>query len=104
MVGSKENILVLGKIYADQASATRAADAIFKQIQSGIASFSIKLALGRADLFPQTPVIVSGFKDVIDSQRWIIDSVEHNVADKGFVTTLKLKVYLDDITYQASIT
>lgn len=103
IVGSNENLLVLSKIYADQASATRAADSIFKQIQSGSAAFSIKLALGRADLFPQTPVVVSGFKDVIDSQRWIIDSVVHDVADKGFVTTLNLKVYIDGITYQASI-
>lgn len=104
MAGAKENLLVLSKIYADQESATRAADSVFKQIQSGVASFSIKLALGRADLFPQTPVVVSGFKDVIDSQRWIIDSVVHDVADKGFVTTLNLKVYINDITYQASIT
>jgi len=103
MAGAKENLLVLSKIYADQESATRAADSVFKQIQSGVASFSIKLALGRADLFPQTPVVVSGFKDVIDSQRWIIDSVVHDVADKGFVTTLNLKVYIDGITYQASI-
>jgi len=100
--GSNEKVLELNKIYPDEESATRAADAIFKQIQYDAATFDITLALGRADLFAQTPVTVSGFKDVIDQQRWIIDSVVHDVAGQGFVTTLKLKVYVEDITYQAT--
>lgn len=102
IAGSNEKILELNKIYPDQESATHAADAIFKQIQSDSSSFTIKLALGRADLFAQTPVIVSGFKNVIDQQRWIIDSVVQDIDAQGFTTTLKLKIYIEDITYQAS--
>jgi len=102
MVGSPENVLVLSKIYPDKDTATRAADAIFKQVQIGLASFSIKLALGRADLSPQTPVVVRGFKQIIDQQRWIIDSVVHDVNGSGFVTTLNLKLYIDDVAYQHS--
>lgn len=102
MTGAAGNTLVLLKTYPDEETAKRAADAVFKQIQTGIATFSIKLAMGRSDLFAQTPVIVSGFKQVIDQQRWIIDSVVHDVAEKGFVTTLNLNIYIEDIGYQSS--
>lgn len=59
--------------------------------------------MGRADLSAQTPLNVQGFKNVIDDQRWIIDSVEHSLNEKGFTTKLNLKIYVADITYQSSI-
>lgn len=101
--GSGANVLKLQKIYPDEASARRAADSAFNQIQADSASFSIRLAMGRADLSAQTPLNVQGFKNVIDDQRWIIDSVEHSLNEKGFTTKLNLKIYVADITYQSSI-
>ena len=101
--GSGSNILKLNKIFPDEESARRAADSIFNQIQADAASLSIKLALGRADLSAQTPLNVQGFKEAIDDQRWIIDSLEHSLNEKGFTTKLNLKIYVADITYQSSI-
>lgn len=101
--GSGDNILQLSKIFPDEETARRAADAVFYQIQNDSASFSIRLALGRADLSAQTPVNVQGFKDVIDSQNWVIDSAVHEMNEKGFTTTLNLKPYIADITYLSSI-
>ncbi|RJT40501.1 contractile injection system protein, VgrG/Pvc8 family [Rahnella woolbedingensis] len=101
--GSGSNVLQLAKIFPDEETAKRAADSVFKQVQNDSSSFSIRLALGRADLSAQTPVNVQGFKDVIDSQNWVIDSVVHEVNEKGFTTTLNLKLYIADITYQSSI-
>ncbi len=101
--GSGDNILQLSKIFPDEETARRAADAAFYQIQNDSASFSIRLALGRADLSAQTPVNVQGFKDVIDSQNWVIDSAVHEMNEKGFTTTLNLKPYIADITYLSSI-
>ena len=101
--GSGSNVLQLAKIFPDEETAKRAADSVFKQVQSDSSSFSIRLALGRADLSAQTPVNVQGFKDVIDGQNWVIDSVVHEINEKGFTTTLNLKVYVADITYESSI-
>lgn len=101
--GTKDNVLQLAKIFPDEETAKRAADSVFNQVQADSASFSIRLALGRADLGAQTPVNVQGFKDVIDNQRWIIDSAVHNLNEKGFTTTLNLKIYVADITYESSI-
>ncbi|MBF7982683.1 MULTISPECIES: contractile injection system protein, VgrG/Pvc8 family [Rahnella] len=101
--GSGQNILQLDKIYPDKETAKRAADSVFNQIQNDAATFTIRLALGRADLSAQTPVNVKGFKDVIDGTRWIIDSAQHEINTNGFTTTLNLKLYIADITYRSSI-
>ncbi|ADW72335.1 MULTISPECIES: contractile injection system protein, VgrG/Pvc8 family [Rahnella] len=103
IAGSGTNVLELGKIFPDEETAKRAADSVFNQIQNDAATFSIRLALGRADLSAQSPVNVQGFKDVIDSQRWVIDSALHEINEKGFTTKLILKPYVADITYQSSI-
>ncbi|ECD3090572.1 phage late control D family protein, partial [Salmonella enterica subsp. enterica serovar Braenderup] len=63
--------------------------------------FSITLALGRADLFPETPVRVSGFKRVIDEQSWLISKVTHNMNKSGFTTGLELEVKLTDVEYSS---
>lgn len=95
-------MFVLTTIYATQKAAMRAAQAKWDKLQRGVAEFSISLARGRADLFPETPVAVSGFKSVIDAQPWIISKVTHSLGDSGFVTTLNLEVLLSDVNYEAS--
>lgn len=66
LVGSAENVFELTTVYASEEQALRAAEAKWRALQRGIVNFSIQLALGRADLFPETPVLVNGFKRVID--------------------------------------
>jgi phage protein D len=75
MAGEADNVLELTTIYATKAQAMRAAQAKWDKLQRGVAEFSISLAIGRADLFPETPVVVKGFKRVIDEQAWIISRV-----------------------------
>jgi len=58
--------------------------------------------MGRADLFPETPVAVSGFKAVIDAQQWIISKVQHSLSNSGFITTLNLEVLLSKVSYEES--
>mgnify|MGYP000884739396 FL=1 len=79
MAGESDNVLELTTIYATKAQAIRAAQAKWDKIQRGVAEFSITLATGRADLFPETPVAVKGFKRVIDEQAWLISRVVHNL-------------------------
>ena len=58
--------------------------------------FSIQLALGKADLFPETPVLVKGFKRAIDEQAWIVSRVIHNLNERGFTTELQLEPDISD--------
>ncbi|UJD92088.1 phage late control D family protein (plasmid) [Rahnella aquatilis] len=102
LAGSDENVFALTTVYATQKAAMRAAQAKWDKLQRGVAEFSISLARGRADLFPETPVVVSGFKSVIDAQPWIISKVTHNLDGSGFVTTLNLEVLLSDVSYEAT--
>ncbi len=101
LAGSDENVFALTTIYATQKAAMRAAQAKWDKLQRGVAEFSISLARGRADLFPETPVAVSGFKSVIDAQPWIISKVTHSLGGSGFVTALNLEVLLSDVSYEA---
>lgn len=101
MAGESDNVLELTTIYATKAQAMRAAQAKWDKIQRGVAEFSITLATGRADLFPETPVAVKGFKRVIDEQAWIISRVVHSLNGSGFTTGLELEVKVSDVEYDA---
>ena len=100
MAGESDNVLELTTIYATKAQAMRAAQAKWDRIQRGVAEFSITLATGRADLFPETPVTVKGFKRVIDEQAWIISRVVHSLNGSGFTTGLELEVKVSDVEYE----
>jgi len=78
-------------------NAERAAKTTWERIQRGAASFSIQLAKGRADLFPELPVRVNGFKSQIDEADWIITTVTNSISDSGFTTSLELEVKISDL-------
>lgn len=99
MVGEDDSVFALTTIYATKAQAMRAAQAKWDKLQRGVAEFSIRLATGRADLYPETPVQVSGFKRVIDEQSWTITKVMHSLSNSGFTTSLELEVRLLDVEY-----
>lgn len=101
MAGEADNVFALTTVYATKAQAVRAATAKWDKLQRGVAEFSINLAVGRADLYPETPVKVSGFKSVIDEQAWIISKVTHSLNNNGFTTGLELEVRLSDVEYEA---
>ncbi|EPO9621638.1 phage late control D family protein [Enterobacter kobei] len=101
MAGEADNVLVLTTIYATKAQAMRAAQAKWDKLQRGVAEFSISLAIGRADLFPETPIAVKGFKRVIDDQAWIISRVAHNLNGSGYTTGLELEVKVSDVEYES---
>lgn len=100
LAGSEDNVFALTTVYATKAAAMRAAKAKWEKLQRGVAEFSLTLAMGRADLFPETPVRVSGFKSVIDAQPWLISKVTHNLSGNGYTTTLDFEVLLSDVEYE----
>ncbi|MFS7250272.1 phage late control D family protein [Rahnella rivi] len=102
LAGNDENVFALTTVYATQKAAMRAAQAKWDKLQRGVAQFSISLARGRADLFPETPLAVSGFKAVIDTQPWLISKVTHSLNNGGYTTGLELEVLLSDVSYEAT--
>ncbi|WP_411853067.1 phage late control D family protein [Yersinia enterocolitica] len=100
LAGEADNVLALTTVYATKAQAMRAAQVKWDKLQRSVAEFSINLAIGRADLYPETPVTLKGFKSVIDQQTWIITKVTHNLGDNGYTTALALEVKLSDVEYQ----
>lgn len=101
MAGTSDNVFALTTIFATKAQALRAAQAKWDKLQRGVAEFSISLATGRADIYPETPVRVTGFKRVIDEQAWIITKVTHALSNSGYTTALELEVKLSDVEYEA---
>lgn len=98
LVGTDENVLVLNRTYANRSNAERAAKMQWERLQRGVASFSLQLAEGRAELYTEMPVKVRGFKQPIDDAEWTITTLTHTVsADSGFTTSLELEVKIDDL-------
>ncbi|MFG1173866.1 phage late control D family protein [Erwiniaceae bacterium CAU 1747] len=98
LVGTDENVLVLNHTYVTRSNAERAAKTQWERLQRGVASFSLQLAEGRADLYTEMPVKVKGFKQPIDDAEWTITTLTHNVSpDNGFTTSLDLEVKIDDL-------
>lgn len=97
LVGTDENVLVLNRTYANRSNAERAAKTQWERLQRGVASFSLQLGEGRADLYTEMPVKVSGFKQPIDEAEWTITTLTHTVSpDNGFTTSLDLEVKIDE--------
>lgn len=48
------------------------ADAEWKRVQRDAAKMDYSLALGRANLYPEQRIDLSGFKDKIDGRIWLI--------------------------------
>ena len=98
LAGTDENVLVLNHTYANRANAERQARIVWERLQRGVASFSLQLAEGRADLYTEMPVKVSGFKKPIDDAEWTITTLTHTISpDNGFTTSLELEVKIDDL-------
>ena len=101
LVGTDENVLVLNRTYVNLANAERAAKMNWERLQRGVASFSLQLAEGRADLYTEMPVKVTGFKQPIDDVSWIITTLTHTVnPDSGFMTSIELEVKIDEFALE----
>lgn len=67
----------------------------WERLQRGVATFSLQLAEGRADLYTEMPVKLSGFKQPIDDAEWTITTLTHSVsADMVLLRLWSLKLRL----------
>ena len=89
---SAESTKTLRHVYANQGNAWRGARAAFDKLKRGGAEFSITLAIGRPELFPELPAVVSGFKPLIDAADWLLTKVTHNLGDSGYTNQIDLEM------------
>ncbi|VUS54039.1 phage late control D family protein [Klebsiella pasteurii] len=96
IVGEDGNVFVLRTTYSSELAAQRAAAAKWQQLQRGAAEFNLTLAYGRADLYPEMHGTVTGFKEAIDNQDWIIAKATHSIDDNGYQTRLELEAKIPE--------
>ena len=92
LAGTDDNAKQLRPTYATEDDALAAARAEWQRIQRGLAEFELTLALGRADVMPEIPLTLTGFKPQIDLARWIVYEVTHELNDGGFSTKMNCEI------------
>ncbi|WP_343322453.1 contractile injection system protein, VgrG/Pvc8 family [Chromohalobacter nigrandesensis] len=92
IAGSDDDAKELRPTYASQADALDTAQAEWRRVQRGEATFDITLAQGRPDILPESPLTASGYKPDIDATPWMVTEVEHSLGDSGFGTRLQCEV------------
>lgn len=70
--GVEGNVFVMRETYKTERAARRAAAARWSKLQRGAAEFTMTLARGRADLFPELHANIQGFKAEIDQADSVI--------------------------------
>lgn len=86
----------LRHVYKSEASAITGAKAAFDKMKRGVASFSLTLAYGRPELIPEMPAVLAGFKGQIDSSKWIVTQVTHNLNDSGYTSNVEFELNPDN--------
>lgn len=92
VIGASGNVKVLRTTYSSQKTAERAAKSEWEKLQRNVARFSLVLAVGQPDVFPETPVTLRGFKNEINEKQWIATQATHRIDSNGFTTGLELEV------------
>lgn len=100
--GAEGNVYVLRSTFKTEESAKRAATVKWQQLKRGAAEFSMTLARGVPELYPELHAQMSGFKSVIDEADWTITKAVHNISGHGFTTELEFEVRLTDWVLSAS--
>lgn len=86
-----ERYAMIPGLFKTQEEALEAAKADWKKRQALTASMTFVIAQGMPVLIPETPILLSGFKTMIDAQQWTVTKVNHVIDNSGFRTTVNLE-------------
>ncbi|MDK1706998.1 phage late control D family protein [Serratia marcescens] len=100
--GDEGNVYVMRATFKTELAAKRAAIAKWQQLKRGAAEFSMTLARGRAELYPELHANMQGFKTDIDNGDWTITRTQHTISGRGFITALEFEVRLTDWTVEST--
>ncbi|GEK74224.1 MULTISPECIES: phage late control D family protein [Halomonas] len=92
VAGSNDEPKRLRPTYATQDDALAAAQSEWQRLQRGGASFTLDLAEGRPELYPETPVIANGWKREIDATAWLITEIIHDLRDRALTSSVEMEV------------
>lgn len=81
------NVKSLKETYASEKDALDAARAERQRLERGMATFELALAMGRPEITAQSPIKVSGWKEDIDGDDWLVKEVTHTLNDGNGWTT-----------------
>ncbi|MDF2180963.1 hypothetical protein [Neptuniibacter sp. CAU 1671] len=70
IIGDSTRLKVLRDTLPTEAEAKAAAEAEYRKLQRGGSTLNVTLAEGDARLYPETPIIASGYKPEIDAIAW----------------------------------
>jgi len=92
LAGKNGHVKILRGDFPAEADAKRAAEAELARVKRGAATFTLDLAIGRPDIFPEMPVKLAGWPDAIIAYEWIVAKTTHKLdGNGGYLTSLELE-------------
>lgn len=92
LAGKNGHVKILRGDYPTEADAKRAAEAELARVKRGAATFTLDLAIGRPDVFPEMPATLVGWPEAITTYAWILAKVTHKLdGNGGYLTSLELE-------------
>lgn len=89
--GEEGTVRTLRDPYPDQDQAEAAAQGELKRLKRTAATMTLNLAVGRAELLPETRVTLTGWKEQITAHAWLITQVVHQIDGNGYTCDLDLE-------------
>lgn len=92
LAGTNGHVKILRGDFPTEADARRAAEAELARVKRGAVTFTLDLAVGRPDVFPEMPVRLVGWPETITTYEWIVAKATHKLnGNGGYLTTLELE-------------
>ena len=92
LAGKHGHVKILRGDFPTETDAKRAAEAELARVKRGVATFTLDLAIGRPDIFPEMPVKLAGWPDTIINYNWIVSKATHKLdGNGGYLTSLDLE-------------
>jgi len=92
LAGKNGHVKILRGDFPTEADAKRAAEAELARVKRGAATFTLDLAIGCPDIFPEMPVKLAGWPEAITAYEWIVAKVTHKLdGNGGYLTSLELE-------------
>ncbi|WP_031395799.1 contractile injection system protein, VgrG/Pvc8 family [Sphingomonas sp. STIS6.2] len=91
VAGKTDGARMLSKVHANETDARTAANAAHARARRELVSLTMKLALGRPDIYPEIKAHVMGYRAAIDAVEWLVAEVTHTLGERGYVTGLTLE-------------
>jgi len=91
LAGEPGTVKTLRKVHSTQDEALQAAEAEWRKIGRGSATFSLSLAVGKPKMIPETPVELDGWKKQIVEQAWIVKEITHKIGSQGLTSDIEME-------------